>query len=186
MMEDKEIVDLYWARSENAIRETAKKYGRYCHYIAYQILSNDSDAEEVVNDTYLKAWKTIPPNMPDSLKAYVGMICRQISLDRSEAQKAKKRNRPYELVLDELAECIPSSDGSRDPGESFALREALNQFIWSLPDQTQNIFVRRYWYSSPVSEIAEEYGMTENHVSVLLFNTRKKLKKFLSREGFDL
>ncbi len=183
-MEDKEIIGLYWARSENAIQETANKYGRYCHYIAYQILYNDSDAEEVVNDTYLKAWNTIPPNAPDSLKAYVGMISRQIALDRYDAQNAQKRMGPYELVLDELAECIPSADN--DIGESLALREALNQFVWRLPDRTQSIFVRRYWYSSPVSEIAAEYGMTENHVNVLLFNTRKKLKKILRKEGFDL
>ncbi len=185
-MEDKEIVDLYWARSENAIKETENKYGRYCHYIAYQILDNDCDAEEVVNDTYLKVWNTIPPNSPDSLKVYVGMISRQISLDRYDAQNAKKRKGQFELVLDELAECIPSADGNDDIGESFALREALNKFVWSLPNKTQKIFVRRYWYSSLVSEMADEYGMTENNVNVLLFNTRKKLKKFLSREGFDL
>ncbi len=185
-MEDKDIVDLYWARSENAIQETANKYGRYCHYIACQILCNDSDAEEVVNDTYLKTWNTIPPNAPDLLKAYVGMISRQLSLDRYDAKKAQKRNGQLPLVLDELAECIPNADSSDDIGESFALREALNKFVWSLPDKTQDIFVRRYWYSSSVSEIADAYGMTENHVSVLLFNTRKKLKKFLSREEFDL
>ncbi len=185
-MKDKEIVELYWARSENAISETDAKYGRYCHYISYQILYNDSDAEEIVNDTYLKAWNTIPPNRPVPLKPYVGMISRQLSFNAYEAKNTQKRGGQIETVLDELAECIPDGDSGEDIGASIALRDALNKFILSLPNKTQKIFVRRYWYSSSVAEIAEEYGMTENHVGVLLFNTRKKLKKFLCKEGFEV
>ncbi len=185
-MEDKQIVDLYWARSEAAIEETEKKYGRYCHYIAYQILYNDEDAKEIVNDTYLKTWDTVPPGRPDPLKPYVGTISRQLALNRYEAQNTQKRGGQVPLVLDELSECIPDHDSGIDIGESIALRDALNRFVRSLPDKTQNIFVRRYWYSSSISEIANDYAMKESSLTVLLLRTRKKLKEFLNKEGFEV
>ena len=185
-MEDKQIVDLYWARSETAIAETEKKYGRYCHYIAYQILLSDEDAKEVVNDTYLKTWNTIPPQCPDPLKPYVGTISRQLALDVYKEQHAQKRGGQVPLVLDELSECIPDNDNGIDIGESIALRDALNRFVRSLPDRTQNIFVRRYWYSSSISEIANDYSMKESSLTVLLLRTRKKLKEFLNKEGFEV
>ncbi len=183
-MEDKQIVDLYFERSESAIVETEKMYGRYCHYIAFRILENDEDAKEVVNDTFLKTWNTIPPNRPDHLKPYVGMISRQLALDKYKTQHTQKRGGQVMLVLDELSECIPTGDSGEDIGESVALRGALNKFVWSLPNKTQIVFVRRYWYSSSVSEIAQEYGMKESYVRSLLLRTRNKLKKFLHKEGF--
>ncbi len=185
-MEDQQIVDLYFARSESAITETDRKYGRYCHSIAYNILEDHEDAKEIVNDTYLKAWNTIPPNRPDPLKPYVGMISRHLSLDRYEEYHTQKRGGQVPLVLEELAECIPDNDSREDIGESVALNDALAKFIRSLPDKTQRIFLRRYWYASSVAEIAEEYGMRENSVNVLLHRTRKKLKDHLQKEGFDL
>ena len=185
-MEDQQIVDLYFARSESAITETDRKYGRYCHSIAYNILEDHEDAKEIVNDTYLKAWNTIPPNRPDPLKPYVGMISRHLSLDRYEEYHTQKRGGQVPLVLEELAECIPDNDSREDIGESVALKDALAKFIRSLPDKTQRIFLRRYWYASSVAEIAEEYGIRENSVNVLLHRTRKKLKDHLQKEGFDL
>lgn len=185
-MEDQQIVDLYFARSESAITETDRKYGRYCHSIAYNILEDHEDVKEIVNDTYLKAWNTIPPNRPDPLKPYVGMISRHLSLDRYEEYHTQKRGGQVPLVLEELAECIPDNDSQEDIGESVALKDALARFIRSLPDKTQRIFLRRYWYASSVAEIAEEYGMRENSVNVLLHRTRKKLKDHLQKEGFDL
>ena len=185
-MEDQQIVDLYFARSESAITETDRKYGRYCHSIAYNILEDHEDAKEIVNDTYLKAWNTIPPNRPDPLKPYVGMISRHLSLDRYEEYHTQKRGGQVPRVLEELAECIPDNDSREDIGESVALKDALAKFIRSLPDKTQMIFLRRYWYASSVTEIAEEYGMRENSVNVLLHRTRKKLKDHLQKEGFDL
>lgn len=185
-MEDQQIVDLYFARSESAITETDRKYGRYCHSIAYNILEDHEDAKEIVNDTYLKAWNTIPPNRPDPLKPYVGMISRHLSLDRYEEYHTQKRGGQVPLVLEELAECIPDNDSREDIGESVALKDALAKFIRSLPDKTQMIFLRRYWYASSVAEIAEEYGMRENSVNVLLHRTRKKLKDHLQKGGFDL
>ena len=185
-MEDQQILDLYFARSESAITETDRKYGRYCHSIAYNILEDHEDAKEIVNDTYLKAWNTIPPNRPDPLKPYVGMISRHLSLDRYEEYHTQKRGGQVSLVLEELAECIPDNDSREDIGESVALKDALAKFIRSLPDKTQMIFLRRYWYASSAAEIAEEYGMRENSVNVLLHRTRKKLKDHLQKEGFDL
>ena len=185
-MEDKQIVELYWVRSETAIVETEKKYGRYCHYIAYQILYNDEDAREVVNDTYLKTWNTIPPQRPDPLKPYVGMISRQLALNTYESQHTKKRGGQVPLVLDELSECIPDNSSGADIGESVALSDALNRFIWALPQRTRNIFVRRYFYMSAVAEIAKDFQMKESNVSMHLFRTRKKLKQFLKKEGFDI
>ncbi len=186
-MEDQDIVALYWARSEQAIAETAKKYGRYCGYIANCILSNEADAEEVVSDTYLKAWNTIPPKRPESLKAYVGMLCRQLALDVYEARHAQKRNGgEVPLMLDELAECIPDAESDADIGECVALREALNRFLAALPEKARVIFLRRYWYAMPISQIAADFSMNENHVAVLLYRTRQKLKKHLNQEGFDV
>lgn len=185
-MEDKQIVELYWARSETAISETEKKYGRYCHYIAYQILHNDEDAKEVVNDTYLKTWNTIPPGRPDPLKPYVGTISRQLALDVYKKQNAQKRGGQVSLVLDELSECIPDNDSGADIGESVALSDALTRFMWNLPQRTRNIFVRRYFYMSSVAEIAKDFSMKESNVTMHLLRTRKKLEQFLKKEGFDL
>lgn len=184
-MEDKQIVDLYWARSEQAITETDKKYGRYCHYIAYQILSDHEDAEEIVNDTYLKTWNTVPPNRPDPLKAYVGMISNQLALNRYDEKTAEKRGGgKLPLIFHELDECLADETESADIGESIDLRDVLNRFLWSLPLKTRNIFVRRYWYASSLAEIAREYGMKENNVAMLMFRTRQKLREFLKKEGF--
>ena len=183
-MEDRQIVDLYWARSERAITETDKKYGRYCHYIAYQILSDDLDAEEIVNDTYLKTWNTVPPNYPDPLKTYVGMISNQLALNRYDEKTAAKRGGgKMPLIFHELDECLADEE-SIDIAEAVVLRDLLNRFIWSLPKKTRNIFVRRYWYASSLAEIAEEYGMKESAVAMLMFRTRQKLREFLQKEGF--
>ncbi len=183
-MDDKKIIELYFRRSEQAIAETQKKYGKYCRYIANRILECDEDAEEVENDTYLKTWNTIPPNSPENLKPYVGMISRSLALDAYEKRHAGKRAGEVPLILDELAECIP--DGSGDYAESFALRDSLNRFVRSLPETTQKVFIRRYWYASPVAEIAREYSMKESAVTVLMLRTRKKLKDHLKKEGFEL
>ena len=185
-MEDKQILELLFARSELAVCETEKKYGHYCYAIAYRILENEQDAKEIVNDVLLKVWNTIPSKLPDSLKSHVGMISRQLSLDRYEQNHAQKRGGRVALVLDELAECIPSGDSGEDIGESVALKDALNKFVWSLSDKAQIVFVRRYWYSCSISEIAQDLHMKESAVTVLLLRTRKKLKEFLKKEGFEV
>ncbi len=186
-MEDRDIVELYWSRSETAIAETERKYGKYCTYIANRILGNDADAEEVVNDTYLRVWHTIPPNRPESLKTYVGMISRRLALDVYEAQHTQKRNRgEVSLMLDELSECIPDAATASDMGESVALRDALDRFVATLPEKTRVLFLRRYWYAMPLSEIAREASMKESSVATLMFRARRELKKHLKKEGFDV
>ena len=185
-MEDQQILDLYFARSESAITETDRKYGRYCHSIAYNILEDHEDAKEIVNDTYLKAWNTIPPNRPDPLKPYVGMISRHLSLDRYEEYHTQKRGGQVPLVLEELAECIPDNDSREDIGESVALKDALAKFIRSLPDKTQRIFLRRYWFVRTVPQIAAETGMKESRVKMILHRTRERLREHLIRDGIEL
>ena len=185
-MDDTQIVALYWERSETAIEETKKKYERYCHYIAYQILNNDEDANEIVNDTYMKAWNTILPKRPNPLKSYVGIISRHLALNTYAAYNAQKRSGQMTLVLDELAECIPSNDNGAEIGESIALRDAINEFLRTLPRKTRNVFVRRYWYASTVSEIADEYAMKDSAVAMLLMRSRNKLKVHLEKEGFHI
>ena len=184
-MDDKRIVDLYWMRSESAISETDKKYGKYCHYIAYSILSSQLDAEECVNDTYIRAWESIPPNKPQLLKSFLGKITRNIALDRYDRLNALKRGGNTELALEEIGECIPSGDG-REMSDEIALREAINRFLESLPKQTRIIFMRRYWYLSPVKHIAGDLGLSVSNVKVILMRTRKKFKEYLEGEGISV
>ena len=186
-MDDQKIIALFWARNEQALSESEKKYEKYCRYIAHRILGNEEDTAEIVNDTRLKLWNTRPPVRPVSLKAYVGKICRQLALDRYDERTAQRRGGgEVPLLLDELAECIPDGDDGRDFGESIALRSAIDAFLASLEGRTRRIFVRRYWYAASISEIAEEYGMKESAVAMLMLRTRKKLKEFLQKEGFEV
>ena len=185
-MDDLDIVALYFARSEEAITETDKKYGKYCHYIAYQILNNREDAREIVNDTYLKVWNTVPPKKPNPLKAYLGVISRHLSINSYLRKQRQKRGGQTAILLSELGECLPPDGSPSNETEMLALRDALNRFMRSLPEQTQKVFLRRYWYASSVSEIAADYGMNKSSVGVLLMRTREKLRAFLKEEGFDL
>lgn len=185
-MEDERIVELYFERSETAISETQKKYGKYCHCIAYNILSSDLDAEECVNDTYLRAWESIPPQRPRLLKSFLGRITRNLSLDRYDRDHAIKRGGNTELVFEEIGECVPSAEDGRDMSDELALKESINRFLESLPKQTRIIFVRRYWYLSPIDNIARGLGLSVSNVKVILMRTRKKFKDYLEKEGISI
>lgn len=186
-MDDSKIIELYMSRSEQAISETSEKYGRYCYCIAYGILHDDKDAEECVNDTYLRAWNSIPPNRPNRLQTFLGKITRNLSLNRWEKLSAEKRGAgQIPVILDELAECIPDGKDTEHTVDSMIIRDVLNRFLNNLPTKTRKIFVRRYWYMSSVKEIADEYGLSESNVTVILFRTRKKLKNLLGKEGIAL
>jgi RNA polymerase sigma-70 factor (ECF subfamily) len=185
-MDDQQIVDLYWQRDEKAIDQTQKKYGKYCHTIAYAILHSHEDAEECVNDTYLRAWGAIPPAKPGRLSTFLGKITRNLSLDRYEKNTAQKRSGPVELVLDELSECIPDADSTLDPIDMIALGDAINAFLEGLPQKTRQIFLRRYWYMSPVRDIARDTVMSEGAVKVSLLRTRESFKAYLEKEGIVL
>ena len=182
-MEDKKIVDLYWERSEAAILETQTKYGRYCHHIAYNILFSEEDAAECVNDTYIKAWRAMPPHRPERLSAFLGKITRNTALDYCIHNNAKKRSGYTTLILDEMEECIPDPKSKTDLSDELALKDAINGFLQSLPQQTRIIFLRRYWYLSPIREIARDYDLTESNVKVTLHRTRNKFKHYLEKEG---
>ena len=184
-MDDSKILDLFWERSESAIEETEKKYGRYCKYIADRILENEEDSLEVKNDTYLAAWNTIPPKRPEPLKHYLGALCRNIAINRRTAQERQKREGNVSLILDELAECIPENDGETMV-DSLVLRDALNRFVRSLPSRTQKAFLLRYWYACTIAEVASELSIKESNAAVLLLRTREKLKEFLVKEGFTV
>lgn len=186
-MEDQEIIELYWQRSEDAIVQTAQKYGRYCFTIAYNILQNECDSDECVNDTYMKAWDSIPPRRPSLFSALLAAITRNLALDRYKRNSARKRGGgQVELALDELHECIPAGRSEEELIENRVLTEALNRFLGSLPEQTRKIFMLRYWYLCSVRKIAESLGLSESGVKMSLLRTRKHLKAMLQKEGISL
>ena len=181
-MTDSEIIKLYFDRSEQAIEETDRAYGKYCRYIASEILRNLEDSEEVVNDTYLRTWESIPPQNPPSLKFFLGKITRFLSINRLEMKNAQKRGGgQYELVLDELCGVVSQKEGGII--DEIALKDAINSFLRSLPAEKRRIFIRRYWYMSPISEIAEDFSFSEGKVKMILSRTRKELRKTLMKEG---
>ena len=184
-MDDKQIVALYWERSETAITETEKKYGRYCRYIAHNILYSDQDAEECVNDTYQKAWETMPPRKPERLSAYLGKLTRHIAINRYIHDRAKKRTPDVEVIFTEAEEFIPDP-AVGDPADELHLKNIINTFVESLSQEVRVVFVRRYWYMSSVKDIAADYGMTESNVKVMLMRTRNKFKDHLEREGITI
>ncbi len=186
-MDDKQIIELFIERSDNAISKLAEMYGRYCHYIAYNILHNDQDSEECVNDTYLRVWNTIPPNKPSNLSSFLGKITRNLALDRYKYYTREKRGGGQTmLALDELAECVPAPNNIEQIISDKELADILNSFLASLPLKKRQIFVRRYWYLSSICEIAKDFDISENNAKVMLLRTRNELKAFLERKGIAL
>ncbi len=183
-MKDREIIDLYWERNEGAISATAVKYGKYCYSISYNILHNAEDADECVNDTYMGAWKSIPPQHPECLATYLGKITRNLSFNRLKQYTAKKRGLGQtELVLSELEDCIPARMTPEQIVDEMILVKSINQFLRLQPDQNRNIFIRRYWYLYSIRDIAKAYGLSESKVTALLFRIRNKLRLHLEKEG---
>ncbi len=183
-MEDRQIVSLFWQRDEQAIRETDKKYGRFCHAIAYHILDNNEDAEESVNDTYIGAWKAMPPHRPDVLSAFLAKLTRRISLNRWRNQSRKKRGGgQVMLALEELSECVPSTQDVARTVENKELAAAIRHFLDMLPDDDRNLFVARYFYLAPINELSLKFGFSESKVKSLLFRLRGRLKRTLQEEG---
>jgi len=185
-MDDNEIVDLYFDRTETAISQTAAKYGNYCYRIAFNILSNKEDSEESVNDTYLAAWNNMPPRRPNALSAFLGKLTRYISLDRWKARHAYKRGGgEVALSLEELAECLP---GGENPEQAYSKKELLrcvNSFLQALTETERKVFVRRYWYLDSTQEIADRFGFSQSKVTAMLHRIRGKLRKRLEKEGLQ-
>lgn len=183
-MEDEKIIELLFARSEEALAALSEKYGARCRKLAGNILRNGRDAEECVNDAYLAVWNTVPPKRPGSLPSYLCRIVRNRAAARYHANTAKKRNSFYDAALDELEECIPSGKTVEDEISARELARLFDRFLEGLKTEDRVLFVHRYWYSDPVSEIAGRLGMSEGRASVRLFRIREKLKKYLLREGY--
>ena len=180
-MEDEKIVKLYWERNENAIRETEQKYGKYCYTIAYNILHSREDADECVNDTYNGAWNAMPPEKPTKLSSFLGRITRNIAIDRYRRDNAQKRSAETDIVIDEYWECIPNKEASIE--DELVMKQAINGFLASLDSRDRVIFMRRYWYSMSVNDIADGMGLSEGHISVILHRTRRKFKDHLTKKG---
>lgn len=186
-MKDNELIDLYWSRDEAAITATADTYGNYCYSIAYNILYNNEDAEECVNDTWLNAWKSIPPQRPNRLSTYLGKITRNLSLNRYKLLTAQKRgNGQVELALSELEGCVPAQGNMEQITDEMVLVRAIETFLRAQPRTERNIFIGRYWYLYPIRDLAEAYRMSESKVASLLYRMRNKLKLHLEKEGISL
>lgn len=184
-MDDSQIIELYWQKNAEAITETVGKYGAYCFMIANNILHNAEDSEECVNDTWLRAWNAIPPQKPRVLRLFLAKITRNLSFDRFSARNAEKRGGgEIALVLDELGECLGGGADTETEYEARELRESVQRFVRALPERDGNVLVRRYFFAESIADIARRYGLTENHVTVMLSRTRKKLKAHLLKEGY--
>ena len=184
-MEDSQILDLYFARDEQALVETDRKYGGYCYSLANGILNSEQDAEETVSDTYLKTWETIPPTRPTYFYAYLAKICRFLCFGRLDWKNAAKRKAEIVELTTEMELCIPDLSRERQL-ESQELGRLLNEFLGTLNEESRNIFVRRYWYADSVAEIAQRYRLGESKVKTRLFRARNQLRSFLEKEGYAL
>lgn len=182
-MEDSQIVDLYWARSERAITESAQKYGSYCYAIAHNILSNAEDADESVNDTWLGAWNSIPPHRPAVLRTFLGKIVRRIALKRWRDRNREKRGGgEVALALEELDECVPAGPAVEDEIAAAELSRSLDRFVSQLPETERRVFLCRYWYLDPIEKIGLDFGFSSTKVRSMLHRTRARLRSHLQQE----
>ena len=182
-MDDARIVSLYWERNEQAIKESESKYGGYCHAIAYRILTDQEDADESVNDTWLAAWESMPPHRPSILATYLGKLTRRVSLNRwRDSNRDKRGGGEMSLSLDELAECVPDQQNVERAVELAELTDAVNRFLAGLPMIERDVFVCRYWFVASLREIGEKFEFSESKTKSMLFRTRKKLLAYLEKE----
>jgi len=181
---DEEIIGLFWQRSENAVSAVSDKYGRYCYAIAYNILQQPEDAEECLNDTYARAWNSIPPQKPRYLAAFLGKITRNLALQRVRGEKAQKRGGgKVDIALSELDACLSGGNLTEDCFDEKLLIDALNRFLKGLPQKQRVLFLQRYWYFCSVKELAKLHNMTESNVKTTLYRCREQLREFLKDEG---
>ncbi len=182
-MDDAQIVQLYFERSEAALTETAERYGRILQSVAYRVLLSHEDAEECANETYLRAWNSIPPEKPKKLSAYLCKIARNLALDLLDCRKSKKRGGG--VITAELSDAIPDTSGE-DFSDEIALKMALDSFLKLLSSRDRKLFLGRYWYCFAIRELAECYQMSESHVKSVLHRTRLALKAHLEAHGIVL
>lgn len=186
-MNDEQIIELYFQRSESAISETDSKYGAGCRRLTYGILGNHEDSEECVNDTYLKCWNTMPPKRPPELKLFIVRIARNLALNMRRAVGTLKRGGGFIAVdMEEISECLPSGSNVEEEVDEAAAAKAIDRFLTTLDREKQIIFVRRYWYFCTVTEIADDMGISESKVKMTLSRTREKLREYLEKEGINV
>ena len=186
-MEDAQIIELYWQRNQSAIEETAGKYGPFLRDVSWNILRSYPDAEECVNDTYLRTWNAIPPARPTAFCAWLGRIARNLSLDRWKQSQAEKRGGgATELLLGELDQCVPAPNGTEQAMEDRELAALISRFLRRLPTDSRVMFLRRYWYGEDLADIARKLGCGQGKVKSSLFRTRKALRAYLEKEGVAL
>ncbi len=179
-MEDNRIIELFFARSEQAIDELDRKYGKLCRQLSYNILKDQRDAEECVNDAYLGVWNAIPPARPDPLRAYVCKVVRNLSLKLYDRKRAVKRNSEYDVALQELEACLAAPEPAEAELNAKELSRMIESFLDALSEENRVIFLRRYWFADPYAEIAERVGVSEHNVSMRLVRLRKQLRKYLA------
>ncbi len=182
-MEDKAIIALFWERSQQAIAETADKYGKRLQHLSMNILHNHEDAQECVNDTYHAAWNTLPPEKPDFFFAYLARLTRNFSFDRYDYNHAKKRTATIVELSQELEHCIPAPNELEKKTESEEIGTAISTFLKNQPAQMRRVFIQRYWYAQSIQDIAGDCGISESKVKSMLFRMRGKLKIHLEQEG---
>jgi len=186
-MEDSAIIDLYWSRDQSAITETAGKYGGFLWNISWNILRSHGDAEECVNDTYLRTWNAIPPARPTALRAWLGRIARNLSLDRWKQARTQKRGGDgMEVLLGELDACVPAPRGTETVLEDREIAALISAFLRKLPAESRIIFLRRYWYGQELGEIAAQLGCGQGKVKSSLYRTRQALRAYLEQEGVSI
>ena len=184
-MEDSEIVKLFLERSEQAIAEAMAKYNGYCTRIAYNILYSHEDAEECVNDAFLKVWDLIPPNRPEMLSTFIGKLTRNLAINRYRQTLAEKRGSGEAAVaFEELSAVISDNTDVENKAERRELLNEISKFLKKQPERKRNIFICRYWYCDSVQDIAAEFRLSESNVSVILNRTRQKLREYLQKRGY--
>lgn len=183
-MEDRDILALYWQRSEEAIRETDRKYNAYCSHIAMNILADRSDTEECVSDTWLRAWNAIPPQKPSRFGVWLGKLTRNLALDRWRERSAEKRGGGETAVLlSELEECVSGRQGVEQAMEERQTLEAIRRFLGALPREKRVLFLRRYYFGDSLEELGRRTGRNQSQVKSALFRLRSQLRDFLKEEG---
>ncbi len=185
-MDDSKIIELFFERSEQAIIELSNKYGAKCNRVANNILNNRQDSEECVNDAYLAAWNTIPPQRPDPLLSYVCRITRNLALKKYHENTARKRNSIYDVALDEIADCIPASYSVEDEVAAKEVARLVDSFLETLDRESRVMFVRRYWHADSIEDLAGLFNRSRHYVSVRLSRTRKALGRYLTGKGVSL
>ena len=185
-MDDNNIIDLFWERSEIAIKEIETKYGNLCKHVAINILRSDEDAQECVNDTYLGAWNAIPPYRPKVLSAFLCRITRNLALKKYEYNRAKKRDVKMQLPIEELENCLLSASNIEEDYDAQYLAELMGDFLYTLTYEKRNVFIRRYWFLDSIVDISNRFEISESKTKSMLFRTRNELAKYIRKEGYPI